>query len=414
MLSARTMGAPALMFAVIDPEGNVRAVERDPARAINVAGTTAPNVQFEGDVAERTGSLAGLGQVSPERMPEIALQNSGLPRLRMSEVMLISLEQAHAVLLPFFPRSKTRGGRVVPVRSHETAKKMSQVLLGQNYKTAKETPEDPSDVQGLSLMPYFMAERSSKHRLPMRGLGLCVGSSGACRTGCLVYSGHNTIDLYNIAVKLARTEALELHPREFCRMLVEAVRWNIARAAKGKAELFVRLNVFSDVPWELVFPDLFTEFSSTRFYDYTKVPGRQVPRNYDLTFSWSGSNESYVRSELSSKRRIAVVFIPPGPIIQLWRRAPLHDKVTKLRGMGLPKKFLDLKVIDGDVSDVRPRDPSPSIVGLRWKLPHGQDRALEKAEARSFVVPVAEVEGVLVASHASRHQVALDDDGEID
>lgn len=31
-----------------------------------------------------------------------------------------------------------------------------------------------------------------------------------------------------------------------------------------------------------------------------------------------------------------------------------------------------IRVIDGDINDVRPLDPSPSIVALRWKRPGGQ------------------------------------------
>jgi hypothetical protein len=52
----------------------------------------------------------------------------------------------------------------------------------------------------------------------------------------------------------------------------------------------------------------------------------------------------------------------------------------------LPDEFLGLPVIDGDVSDMRPYDAAPSIVGLRWKEPKSQNVTLEKANV--FVVLV--------------------------
>ena len=53
----------------------------------------------------------------------------------------------------------------------------------------------------------------------------------------------------------------------------------------------VRLNVFSDIPWER-FLDL-DRFPQVQFYDYTKIPARlgRTPANYYLTFSRSEDNE---------------------------------------------------------------------------------------------------------------------------
>ena len=53
----------------------------------------------------------------------------------------------------------------------------------------------------------------------------------------------------------------------------------------------VRLNVFSDIPWER-FLDL-DRFQGVQFYDYTKVVARlgRTPANYHLTFSRSEDNE---------------------------------------------------------------------------------------------------------------------------
>ena len=395
-------------YAVLDTEGTVRQVVADGNQAIAIARSISPYVSVEAG-GETAAPLGDLGRaMSAAEMPALALRLSGLRRLDAREVMALSVQQAHKILLPYFPATRTRkSGAVIKVEPYRTPAGMVEALLGQNYKTGIETPEQPSDVIGLSLMPYGLAAQASKRALPLKGLGLCVGSSDACRKACLVYSGHNTIDLYNIAVKVARTEALLLQPVAFARILVEAVSRHLNSARRRGFEPFIRLNVFSDVPWELVFPDLFGMFPALRFYDYMKVPGRSTPSNYDLTFSWSGVNEAFVQSELQRGRRIAAVFMLPGGMKE--RQRYTIGPTGKTYNIQLPKTFLNLPVVDGDVSDVRPRNPSPCVVGLRWKLPLGSD-AGKRLGNSSFVVPVTNVDGVLVASQAARHESIVDPD----
>lgn len=98
----------------------------------------------------------------------------------------------------------------------------------------------------------------------------------------------------------------------------------------------VRLNVYSDYVWELIYRDLFDLFSTTRpqkfgeytpasvyFYDYTKIPGRwstaqrkrifeaynldwdstydyDMPENYHITFSYSGTDVSFRHSQIAN------------------------------------------------------------------------------------------------------------------
>jgi hypothetical protein len=69
--------------------------------------------------------------------------------------------------------------------------------------------------------------------------------------------------------------------------------------------------VLSDIPWELVCPELFELFPDLGFYDYTKVPGRTGFDNYDLTFSFSGTNERQTKSEIARGHRVAVVYWLP-------------------------------------------------------------------------------------------------------
>lgn len=405
-------------YAVIDPDGNVRYLVDTVQQAVQAASQFSSQVLVENGPVPDAGLGDALGALSLDR-PKIALAASGLKRMPLPVDM--SLEEAHAKLQPFFPTSKAVMGKkvngkrvlypepkIVPLATYSTPKRMVENLLGQNYKTAKvdeesnEKHEAAANVQGLSLLPSTSFREAAG--APARNA--CVGASPACIASCLVYSGHNMVDEYNVMVKAARAKALVQQPRAFLRILHEAV----GRHAKFRnAEPYVRLNVFSDLPWELICPELFEAHPKLQFYDYTKVENRQTPKNYDITFSFSGINHAQVGHELSRGRRIAVVFIPTERI----------SAKGRARGAGLPKE-LDaamfggsgrVPVIDGDVSDVRPRDPGGVIVGLRWKVPMGrQKEAFAQAQEASFAVPVQEYNGVLVAASSARQEPIEDAD----
>lgn len=73
----------------------------------------------------------------------------------------------------------------------------------------------------------------------------------------------------------------------------------------------------------------------------------------------------------------------------------------------MPRAFLGMEVLDGDVSDVRPYDyklakgPPPWIVGLKYKPPKAQ--AFDKIRSL-FVVPVEEQDGTIYAAVIPRDQ----------
>jgi hypothetical protein len=150
---------------------------------------------------------------------------------------------------------------------------------------------------------------------------------------------------------------LRLFPTEFKSRLFNELYSAVRRANKLNAELFIRLNVFSDVAWESEMPSLFSDFPTVRFYDYTKSFDRMVsfahgdfPSNYHLTFSRSENNWNRYAEFLHAGYNVAV---------------PFHVK----RSQSLPAKYLGWKVIDGDKTDLRPLDEKPAIVGLRAKGP---------------------------------------------
>lgn len=128
----------------------------------------------------------------------------------------------------------------------------------------------------------------------------------------------------------------------------------------------IRLNMTSDIQWEnesftsrgMLYKNIFEIFSTIQFYDYTKIPGRQPLQNYHLTFSLAEDNLLAAREELSAGKNISVVF------------ASKND---------FPKTFINVPVIDGDVHDLRFKDPKGVVVGVKAKGDNG------KKDATGFV-----------------------------
>lgn len=416
--------------------------------AVQVAAQYSPIVQVENSL--RLIALGGLD----DRKLDLAHPAKSLARcgVKVMSLPTLGLDEAHALLLPYFPTTKrvqskrVNGERVfyakpiqVPITAYATPHGMATHLLGKNYKTAKEdlAIEVNTSVKGLSLLPSkSLMGKPGYERFA--NVNACVGASAACIAGCLVYSGHNDIDPYNAQVKAQRYKALVEQPAAFVRMLSENIE---IHGRSRSAEAYVRLNVFSDLPWELICPELFQHHRDVRFYDYTKVVNRdlsQVP-NYDLTFSFSGDNKAGVAHELERQRRIACVFIP----------TVVKPAKERERGEGLPTTIdadrlfgthfgHTLEVRDGDVSDVRPREPGrgrgehgdvPVIVGLRWKIPMGkQETAFARARASGFAieglgevypepaycVPVEEHDGLLIAATGARNEPIVDEDEDED
>lgn len=455
------------LYAAVSPDGEVLGVEGDKDAAVAVAARDFPSVIVSEEDAASSG-FRGFGDLgnrasSYEKMPDAALRASGLRPTTRAEVMAISPQEAHAELLALrnadgsrlFPEKKwvIKRQQWEPLKVFDEVTSAADSLIGENYKTAKGAPENPLDmippvlrdtfprdrlpsgrpalVKALSLLPHSLA--SGAYDSPLlpptetgqKGLGFCVGSTAACRASCLVYSGQNQATEYNVQVKRARSIALLQRPLHFMRLLTVAIHRHFCGAIE---EPFFRLNTYSGIPWETVAPWLFDEFPANSFYDYTKVPNRRLPGNYDMTFSWSGENEEFAIREVEQHgRRVAVVFLLAPDFRNSKKTSahrshplPLHFKLG--RGPTLP-------VVDGDVSDVRPRNPGACVVGLRWKNAVKQDvnpetspfvvkagKYLEGYGAppapsrNAFVVPVREVDGWLVAAETPAMTPRIDPD----
>lgn len=203
-----------------------------------------------------------------------------------------------------------------------------------NYKLKKS--EAPSF--GLSLSP---ANGS--------GDNVCRFSTHTCREHCVSFSGNGGYPVVEVA-RRSRTHLLSSRPDAFYTLLLD----ELERAyEKHGADLRVRLNTFSDIPWETFDGfEVFERWPLLRFYDYTKWSDERIlsaPPNYHLTYSLSELDDD-LEAALMALRGIntAVVFDTP-------------------RGKPLPSSFMGYDVIDGDETDDRWLDPSPVIVGLRAK-----------------------------------------------
>jgi len=198
------------------------------------------------------------------------------------------------------------------------------------------------------------------------GVNVCAMASIGCGMACLNEAGHGQRHMMHNgkhAVHIARvlrTFLYEYHRHEFLRQLDKEIKAHKRRAEKNGFIPAVRLNGTSDIVWEKKAPQLFADNPGIIFYDYTKIPGRNVSAidNYSLTFSLNESNRATAIAELKRGINVAAVFrVKPGN-----KNKP---------GGPLPARYafgdLSAPVIDGDVSDLRFTDQAGVIVGLRAK-----------------------------------------------
>mgnify|MGYP003624898685 FL=1 len=189
------------------------------------------------------------------------------------------------------------------------------------------------------------------------GVNVCPMSALAqCEAPCLNLAGRGQMTCNQMS-RLRKTLFFNQYRAEFLALLRKEVSRVVRKAEREGLTPLVRLNGTSDIRWETVDPALFAEFPDLQWYDYTKIPNRKnVPANYDLTFSYSGvpAYRWAVDRAVSAGMRIATVFRTRSSI---------------------PTEFLGLDVVDGDNSDVRHIDPLGVIVALYAKGPAIHDRS---------------------------------------
>jgi hypothetical protein len=201
------------------------------------------------------------------------------------------------------------------------------------------------------------------------GKNLCPYASPGCLASCLYTAGRGIMSNVQKS-RLAKTQRYLNEREAFMSDLVSDLRRFLAFSARHDMVPAVRLNGTSDIMWERVpvvvngvrFANIMEAFPVIQFYDYTKIPARfrrNLPANYDLTFSRAENNEGEAVKALEAGQRSAVVFS--------------SDK--------LPTTWNGFVVVDADDTDLRFKDPQGVVVGLYAK-------GAAKRDKTGFVVQV--------------------------
>lgn len=182
---------------------------------------------------------------------------------------------------------------------------------------------------GLSLAPHISS-----------GYNVCKDASPACSADCLFFQGRaRYFKRINLA-RIAKTLLFFQKRKTFHTMLFEEIAQYRRQALRVNKQLAVRMNILSDLPWEQIYPSLFTEFQDSIFYDYTKRLERfydVIPENYYLTASRSELNEEKCIELLSTKKSNVAVVFKNKKIPRIWKNFPT------LNGNKNDLRFLDKK-----------------------------------------------------------------------
>ena len=195
----------------------------------------------------------------------------------------------------------------------------------------------------------------------LSGVNLCpMAELAQCVFGCLNMAGRGQFNSVQ-AARLNKTRYFLQDQEAFMQDLARDIDKLRRKAAKLNLIPVVRLNGTSDIRWENIEQqftykgyktqhlNIFQLFKEVQFMDYTKIFNRkEIPSNYDLTFSFSGADtfRKYNKQAIKAGLRVAVVFRTAAEI---------------------PEYFEGMQVVNGDESDLRFLDPAGSVVALYAK-----------------------------------------------
>ena len=191
------------------------------------------------------------------------------------------------------------------------------------------------------------------------GVNLCANAVIAgCVKPCLFTAGRGAMSNVMLS-RLRKTLYFNQYRDLFMQQLHNELIRERAKAKRKGYKLIVRLNGTSDIRWENIavsgYANIMKAVPDIQYYDYTKLANRRnIPANYDLTFSYSGveAYQPFVAKAVANGERIAVVF----------RNRSIVEAM-----LANGETFLGLPVVDGDDSDIRHLDPKGVIVALYAK-----------------------------------------------
>lgn len=199
------------------------------------------------------------------------------------------------------------------------------------------------------------------------GVQLCpMAKTAGCEKACLFTAGRGAMSNVMLS-RLRKTLYFNQYRELFMHQLQNELIRERAKAKRKGYKLIVRLNGTSDIRWENIavsgYTSIMQAFPDIQFYDYTKLANRKnVPANYDLTFSYSGvpAYAPYVSKAVANGERIAVVF---------------RNRAIVEAMLANGETFLGLPIVDGDNSDIRHLEPKGVIVALYAKGPARKDQS---------------------------------------
>lgn len=209
--------------------------------------------------------------------------------------------------------------------------KMSLISVGTNAKTKK----GDSDLAVTAIM--YLAPST------ISGYETCPSKSKGCSEACLFTAGRGAMNSVQQA-RVRKTKLFFEKQDQFLADLKNDLTLFDSYCKQEGLQGYVRLNGTSDIKWEDF--DLFSSFPNIRFYDYTKRTDRDfenLPSNYKLTFSRSEDTTDEELLDLVKNINVSVVFAQ------------------------VPETHLGIKVIEGDLTDLRWEDPGNVIIGLSAK-----------------------------------------------
>jgi len=205
----------------------------------------------------------------------------------------------------------------------------------------------------------------------LSGFQVCPMATRGCEAACLNTAGRGgmmagvsrlTLDMVQSGIRntiqkarIRKTQAFFNHRADFMDVLHVDITKAIKQARKAGLTPAFRLNGTSDIRWETIpvagYRNVMDAFPDVQFYDYTKISNRRnIPANYNLTFSLADGNDIEAQKALDSGLNIAVVF---------------RDKQAVARY--ITEGFLNTSVMCGDDTDLRFIDPRHHVVALYAK-----------------------------------------------
>ena len=231
----------------------------------------------------------------------------------------------------------------------------------------------PSDISGYNVCPMAnKVTQGENHKL-----------KSSCSSVCVAHNGNGRYPVV-INARIRKTKLYFEDRNTFMSLLIDDITEAIKESEKAGYIPTFRLNAYSDIMWENIRFDkaglsykegkyngknIFEIFPDITFYDYTKIANRKTPSNYHLTVSYFGNDIEYKKA-INNGSNVAMVF-----------------DTQNNKNLPLPSEYNGMKVIDGDLTDLRTKenDGTNVIVGLRAKMSKANiEKELQKET--SFVV----------------------------